>query len=158
MTEEQKNKCEEIINSYKEKYEKEFEEINTLDFSIDGEYTSPILRIFGFKPMGLSFFEFQFQTEASYMKWLIFLEKSHYIAGENIIDLTVSLSEVFNKNITKEEAEKLLFVKSNIEEELNHYFASKEFRNIMDIFEYRYNTAIENIGWAIANYFDKRKK
>ena len=29
MTEEQKIKCEEIINSYKEKYEKEIEEINT---------------------------------------------------------------------------------------------------------------------------------
>ena len=176
MTEEQKIKCEEIINSYEEKYKKEFEEINTLGFGIYGEHSNPIPRMFGIMPIGLSFFEFQFQTEESYMKWLIFLEKSNYIAGENIIEIAASLSNIFNKNMDKEEAEKLLFVKADIKEELietyglppYHYYATEEFGNIKvlyddlhknseDIFKYKYNTTIENIGWAIANYFDSKE-
>ena len=97
----------EIINLAEKKYKKEFEEINTLHFDIYGEHTNPIPRMFGIMPIGLSFFESQFATDESYMEWMIFLSKSNYIAGENIIDLTLALSEIFNRNMTKEEAEKL---------------------------------------------------
>ena len=132
-------KIEEIINLAEKKYKKEFEEINTLHFDIYGEHTNPIPRMFGIMPIGLSFFESQFATDESYMEWMIFLSKSNYIAGENIIDLTLALSEIFNRNMTKEEAEKLLFVKSEMPKENieNYglppcqYLASEEFRNII---------------------------
>ena len=159
-------KIEEIINLAEEKYKKEFEEINTLHFDIYGEHTNPIPRMFGIMLIGLSFFEFQFQTDESYMEWMIFLSKSNYIAGENIIDLTLALSEIFNRNMTKEEAEKLLFVKSEMPKENieNYglppcqYLASEEFRNIIykSKNEYIYGifNGVRDIGWAIASYFN----
>ena len=159
-------KIEEIINLAEEKYKKEFKKINTLHFDIYGEHTNPIPRMFGIMPIGLSFFEFQFQTDESYMEWMIFLSKSNYIAGENIIDLTLALSEIFNRNMTKEEAEKLLFVKSEIPKENieNYglppcqYLASEEFRNIIykNKNEYIYGifNGVRDIGWAIASYFN----
>ncbi|TXJ33860.1 hypothetical protein EPJ69_03615 [Brachyspira aalborgi] len=159
-------KIEEIINLAEEKYKKEFEEINTLHFDIYGEHTNPIPRMFGIMPIGLSFFESQFATDESYMEWMIFLSKSNYIAGENIIDLTLALSEIFNRNMTKEEAEKLLFVKSEMPKENieNYglppcqYLASEEFRNIIykSKNEYIYGifNGVRDIGWAIASYFN----
>ena len=159
-------KIEEIINLAEEKYKKEFEEINTLHFDIYGEHTNPIPRMFGIMPIGLSFFEFQFQTDESYMEWMIFLSKSNYIAGKNIIDLTLALSEIFNRNMTKEEAEKLLFVKSEMPKENieNYglppcqYLASEEFINIIykSKNEYIYGifNGVRDIGWAIASYFN----
>ena len=162
-------KIEEIINLAEEKYKKEFEEINTLHFDIYGEHTNPIPRMFGIMPIGLSFFEFQFQTDESYMEWMIFLSKSNYIAGENIIDLTVALSEIFNRNMTKEEAEKLLFVKSEMPKENieNYglppcqYLASEEFRNIIykskNKYIYGIFNGVRDIGWAIADYFDGKE-
>ena len=159
-------KIEEIINLAEKKYKKEFEEINTLHFDIYGEHTNPIPRMFGIMPIGLSFFESQFATDESYMEWMIFLSKSNYIAGENIIDLTLALSEIFNRNMTKEEAEKLLFVKSEMPKENieNYglppcqYLASEEFRNIIykSKNEYIYGifNGVRDIGWAIASYFN----
>ena len=159
-------KIEEIINLAEKKYKKEFEEINTLHFDIYGEHTNPIPRMFGIMPIGLSFFESQFATDESYMEWMIFLSKSNYIAGENIIDLTLALSEIFNRNMTKEEAEKLLFVKSEMPKENieNYglppcqYLASEEFRNIIykNKNEYIYGifNGVRDIGWAIASYFN----
>ena len=117
-------------------------------------------------PIGLSFFESQFATDESYMEWMIFLSKSNYIAGENIIDLTLALSEIFNRNMTKEEAEKLLFVKSEMPKEnienyglpTCQYLASEEFRNIIykSKNEYIYGifNGVRDIGWAIASYFN----
>lgn len=118
-----------------------------------------------FIPMpGLSFFENQFATAESWMEWLIFSIKSNYMAVKNIIDLTVALSEAFNKNMAKEEAEKLLFVKSEIPKENIenyslppcNYSASTEFRNILHSYHFNgrvYNSIFKLIGWAIANYF-----
>ena len=125
--------------------------------------------MFGIMPIGLSFFEFQFQTDESYREWMIFLNKSNYIAGENIIDLTVALSEIFNRNMTKEEAEKLLFVKSEMPKENieNYglppcqYLASEEFRNIIykskNKYIYGIFNGVRDIGWAIADYFDGKE-
>lgn len=137
-------KIEEIINLAEKKYKKDLEEINTLHFGIYAEYPNPIPIMFERGFIGLPFFESQFTTNKElYMKWLIFLSKSNYIAGENIIDLTVALSEVFNINMTKEEAEKLLFTK-DIEEGYQgdwqskysdkFYKSTKEFEHIIEVY------------------------
>ena len=160
-------KIEKIINSYEEKYKKEFKEINTLGFHIDGQHTSPIVRMFGIIVAGISFFEFEFGQSEEYLnEYSEFLVKSNNIAGENIIDLTLALSEIFNRNMTKEEAEKLLFVKSEMPKENieNYglppcqYLASEEFRNIIykNKNEYIYGifNGVRDIGWAIASYFN----
>lgn len=168
MTEEQYKKCEEIINLAEEKYNKDFEEIDTLHFGIYAEYPNPIPIMFERGFIGLPFFESQFTTNKElYMKWLIFLSKSNYIAGENIIDLTVALSEIFNKNMTKEESEKLLFIKNYIEKEnietyslpTHNYFASEKFRNIahFNINNNEYNSIFKQVGWAIADYFEGKE-
>ena len=144
ITEEQKKKCEGIINYYEEKYKKDFEKINTLGFHIDGQHTSPIVRMFGIIVAGISFFEFEFGQSEDYLnEYSEFLVKSNNIAGENIIDLTVALSEVFNRNMTKEEAEKLLFNK-DIEEGYQgdwqskysdkFYKSTKEFEHIIEVY------------------------
>ena len=157
-------KIEEIINLAEKKYKKEFEEINTFHFDIYGEHSCPIARMLFIPMPGLSFFENQFATAESWMEWLIFSIKSNYMAVKNIIDLTVALSEAFNKNMAKEEAEKLLFVKSEIPKENIenyslppcNYSASTEFRNILHSYHFNgrvYNSIFKLIGWAIANYF-----
>ena len=186
MTEEQKRKCEEIINSYEERYKKDFEKINTLGFHIDGQHTSPIVRMFGIIVAGISFFEFEFGQSEEYLnEYSEFLVKSNNIAGENIIDLTVALSEVFNRNMTKEEAEKLLFTK-DIEEDWQSkhsdkfYKSTKEFEYIIELYIKNspfYNSKLdtifsfgmlphntnlymfifESVGWAIANYFNGKE-
>ena len=165
MKEEQKNKIEEIINLAEEKYNKDFEEINTLHFGIYAEYPNPIPIMFERGFIGLPFFESQFTTNKElYMKWLIFLSKSNYIAGENIIDITVSLSEIFNKNMTKKEAEKLLFIKNDIEKEdmgagipagLGKFCVfTEEFRKIIEEYYEKDKYGIERVILAIANYFN----
>ena len=161
-------KIKEIINLAEEKYKKEFEEINTLHFDIYGEHSCPIARMLFIPMPGLSFFEDQFATAESWMEWLIFSRKSNYMAVKNIIDLTVELSEAFNKNMTKEEAEKLLFVKSEIPKENIenyslppcNYSASTEFRNILHSYHFNgrvYNSIFKLIGWAIADYFNSKE-
>ena len=168
MTEEQKKKCEEIINLAEEKYNKDFEEINTFHFDIYGEHSCPIARMLFIPMPGLSFFENQFATAESWMEWLIFSIKSNYMAVKNIIDLTVELSKAFNKNMTKEEVEKLLFVKLEIPKENIenyslppcNYSASTEFRNILHSYHFNgrvYNSIFKLIGWAIANYFNGKE-
>lgn len=151
-------KIEKIINSYEEKYKKEFKEINTLGFHIDGQHTSPIVRMFGIIVAGISFFEFEFGQSEEYLnEYSEFLVKSNNIAGENIIDLTVALSEVFNRNMTKEEAEKLLFTK-DIEEgyqgdwQSKHsdkfYKSTKEFEHIIELYIKNspfYNSGLDTI-------------
>ena len=177
MTEEQRKQCEEIINSYEEKYKKDSEEISKLSipiaeglqkkyeiysFPIYNEYTSTIRRMFKYF-YGIK--ESKFQTKEAYIKYLEFLEKSNNKVAENIIELAVSLSEVFNENITKEEAEKLLFI--NYDEKENnlnkYYIASDKFINIINLYRDEnkiYGISIgecvniKNIGWAIANRFD----
>ena len=94
MKEEQKKKCEEIINSCEEKYNKDFDEINILHFGIYAEYPNPIPIMFERGFIGLPFFESQFTTNKElYMKWLIFLSKSNYIAGEIIMNIIVYLNK-----------------------------------------------------------------
>ena len=60
-------KIEKIINSYEEKYKKEFKEINTLGFHIDGQHTSPIVRMFGIILISwlVAFFEYCCQVPAN---------------------------------------------------------------------------------------------
>ena len=189
MTEEQKKKCEEIINSYEEKYNKDFEEALTnisnapeiLNVTIND-----VKEIKNYIPMLL------FWYDKSDLKWNIvsplhleptpqdkarakFLEllaKTKDKTVENIIDLTIDLSEVFGNGITKEEAKKLLFNKKATKMDgtfsyLNIFTeATEEFIKIMKnykkgYFEYEnYEEeicSIKNIGEAIANYFEKEK-
>ena len=158
MTEEQKKKCEEIINSYEEKYNKDFEEALTnisnapeiLNVTIND-----VKEIKNYIPMLL------FWYDKSDLKWNIvsplhleptpqdkarakFLEllaKTKDKTVENIIDLTIDLSEVFGNGITKEEAKKLLFNKKAIKMDgtfsyLNIFTeATEEFIKIMKNYE-----------------------
>ena len=189
MTEEQKKKCEEIIYSYEEKYNKDFEEALTnisnapeiLNVTIND-----VKEIKNYIPMLL------FWYDKSDLKWNIvsplhleptpqdkarakFLEllaKTKDKTVENIIDLTIDLSEVFGNGITKEEAKKLLFNKKATKMDgtfsyLNIFTeATEEFIKIMKnykkgYFEYEnYEEeicSIKNIGEAIANYFDGKE-
>ena len=189
MTEEQKKKCEEIINSYEEKYNKDFEEALTnisnapeiLNVTIND-----VKEIKNYIPMLL------FWYDKSDLKWNIvsplhleptpqdkarakFLEllaKTKDKTVENIIDLTIDLSEVFGNGITKEEAKKLLFNKKATKMDgtfsyLNIFTeATEEFIKIMKNYEkgyFEYENyeeeicSIKNIGEAIANYFEKEK-
>ena len=186
MTEEQKKKCEEIINSYEEKYNKDFEEALTnisnapeiLNVTIND-----VKEIKNYIPMLL------FWYDKSDLKWNIvsplhleptpqdkarakFLEllaKTKDKTVENIIDLTIDLSEVFGNGITKEEAKKLLFNKKATKMDgtfsyLNIFTeATEEFIKIMKNYEkgyFEYKNyeeeicSIKNIGEAIANYFE----
>ena len=59
----------------------------------------------------------------------------HQYAVENITYMTISLAKVFNKDITEEEAKKIVSVLKDTEKRQD----------------------IESIGWAIANYFLPRK-
>ena len=179
MTEEQKKKCEEIINSYEEKYNKDFEEALTnisnapeiLNVTIND-----VKEIKNYIPMLL------FWYDKSDLKWNIvsplhleptpqdkarakFLEllaKTKDKTVENIIDLTIDLSEVFGNGITKEEAKKLLFNKKATKMDgtfsyLNIFTeATEEFIKIMKNYEEEI-CSIKNIGEAIANYFEKEK-
>lgn len=151
MIKEQKKKCEDIINLYNEKYNKDLEDLyhNVSELNDKERYVrealafwdyyyDPIELIFGmFVP--LSFILFQMQ--GCEMEFFEFWRKSTYIAKENIINMTVSLSEIFNKNMTKEEVEKLLFIK-NTEEGLTDFLATEEFR---DIAKYEYASDIKRI-------------
>ena len=174
MTEEQRKQCEEIINSYEEKYKKDFEEINTSVWGINVNYTNPIFKILFY---GFTSFENEYAE---------FIVKSNNIVGENIIDLTVSLSEVLKKNMTKEEAEKLLFTNDiKADWQFKHsdkfYKSTVEFNDIMNP-KRKYLSPIllaacskmtvsvgvcvrinseayfKSIGWNIANYFDNENK
>ena len=161
MTEEQKKKCEEIINSYEEKYNKDFEEALTnisnapeiLNVTIND-----VKEIKNYIPMLL------FWYDKSDLKWNIvsplhleptpqdkarakFLEllaKTKDKTVENIIDLTIDLSEVFGNGITKEEAKKLLFNKKATKMDgtfsyLNIFTeATEEFIKIMKNYEKGY--------------------
>lgn len=189
MTEEQKKKCEEIINSYEEKYNKDFEEALTnisnapeiLNVTIND-----VKEIKNYIPMLL------FWYDKSDLKWNIvsplhleptpqdkarakFLELLAKIKDktvENIIDLTIDLSEVFGNGITKEEVKKLLFNKKATKMDgtfsyLNIFTeATEEFIKIMKNYEkgyFEYENyeeeicSIKNIGEAIANYFDGKE-
>ena len=189
MTEEQRKQCEEIINSYEEKYNKDFEEALTnisnapeiLNVTIND-----VKEIKNYIPMLL------FWYDKSDLKWNIvsplhlehtpqdkarakFLEllaKTKDKTLENIIDLTIDLSEVFGNGITKEEAKKLLFNKKATKMDgtfsyLNIFTeATEEFIKIMKNYEkgyFEYENyeeeicSIKNIGEAIANYFEKEK-
>ena len=105
-------------------------------------------------------------------KFLELLAKTKDKTLENIIDLTIDLSEVFGNGITKEEAKKLLFNKKATKMDgtfsyLNIFTeATEEFIKIMKNYEkgyFEYENyeeeicSIKNIGEAIANYFEKEK-
>ena len=185
MTEEQKNKCEIIINFYEEKYKKD---LNELFYNFHEEYVpwallfhygdtdtvfywyNPISMLFGnFVPLSFTLS----QMEGVEDKFFEFLGNSKDKAAENIIDIAVSLSEVFNKNITKEEAEKLLFIKNNIEKEDmgagidlgagipaslgNFCVFTREFGKVIEEYESEDKYYIKSVCWAIANYFDNKE-
>ena len=186
MTEEQKNKCEIIINFYEEKYKKD---LNELFYNFHEEYVpwallfhygdtdtvfywyNPISMLFGnFVPLSFTLS----QMEGVEDKFFEFLGNSKDKAAENIIDIAVSLLEVFNKNITKEEAEKLLFIKNDIEKEDmgagidlgagipaslgNFCVFTREFGKVIEEYESEDKYYIKSVCWAIANYFDNNKE
>lgn len=189
MTEEQKKKCEEIINSYEEKYNKDFEEALTnisnapeiLNVTIND-----VKEIKNYIPMLLFWYDksdlkwnivFPLHLEPTPQdkaraKFLELLAKTKDKTVENIIDLTIDLSEVFGNGITKEEAKKLLFNKKATKMDVTFSYlnifteATEEFIKIMKNYEkgyFEYENyeeeicSIKNIGEAIANYFEKEK-
>ena len=202
MTEEQKKKCEEIINSYEEKYNKDFEEaLSNKDFkealsNISNIPEIPDIPESEIKSVKNCISIILFWYDKSNSEWEItsplhlapipqdeakakFFElfaKTKDKTVENIIDLTVDLSEVFGKGMTREEAEKLLFTKKSVEIDgtlsyLNIFTgATEKFREIMKLYEkgileyenyLKYieeeKCSIKNIGEVIANYFDGKE-
>uniref|UniRef100_UPI003D7CDECD GTPase domain-containing protein n=1 Tax=Brachyspira sp. TaxID=1977261 RepID=UPI003D7CDECD len=187
--EEQYKKCEEIINSYEEKYNKDLEEalykirnipeipempeseikmvknyISILLFSYDKSDSEWNIA----SPLHLE----PIPQDKAKAKFHELLAEPKNKTVENIIDLTVSLSEVFGSGITKEEAEKLLFNKKSTEIDgtlsyLNIFTgATEKFIQIMQSHEKGYLeyenyeeeiNSIKNIGGAIANYFDNEE-
>ena len=174
--EEQQKRCEEIINSSEEKYKKSLEEL--LDNFHEGYvpwallfhygnmdtifyYYNPISMLFG-GMVPLSFI--LSQMEGVENEFFEFLGDSKDKTAEIIIDATVSLSEIFNKNMTKEEVEKLLFIKNDTKEEkfgtayLGKFCVfTEEFRKIIEEYE-EDKYGIERVISAIANYFDNGNK
>ena len=174
--EEQQKRCEEIINSSEEKYKKSLEEL--LDNFHEGYVPSALLFHYGnmdtifyyYNPISMLFggmVPLSFilsQMEGVENEFFEFLGDSKDKTAEIIIDATVSLSEIFNKNITKEEAEKLLFIKNDTKEEkfgtayLGKFCVfTEEFRKIIEEYE-EDKYGIERVISAIANYFDNGNK
>ena len=122
---------------------------------------NPIEMLFGyFVPLSFTLS----QMEGKENEFFEFLGNSKDKAAEIIIDITVSLSEIFNKNMTKEEVEKLLFIKNDIEKEdmgagipagLGKFCVfTEEFRKIIEEYYEKGKYGIERVILAIADYFD----
>ena len=190
MTEEQYKKCEEIINSYEEKYNKDLEEalsnirnipempeMPESEIKTVKNYISALLFYYDksdsewniTSPLHLE----PIPQDKAKAKFYELLAEPKNKTVENIIDLTVSLSEVLSDGITKEESEKLLFNKKSTEiygtlSYLNIFTgATEKFIKIMKSHEKGYLEyenyeeeicSIKNMGWAIANYFDNDKE
>lgn len=176
---EEATKIKEIINSCEEKYKKSLEEL--LDNFHEGYvpwallfhygdadtiyyYYNPIIMLFG-GMVPLSFI--LSQMEGVENEFFEFLGNSKDKVAEIIIDITVSLSEIFNKNMTKEEVEKLLFIKNDIEKEdmgagipasLGKFCVfTEEFRKIIEEYYEKDKYGIERVILAIADYFDGKE-
>lgn len=172
-------KIEKIINLAEEKYKKDLEE---LLHNFHDEYVpwallfhygdadtiyywyNPIEMLFGyFVPLSFTLS----QMEGKENEFFEFLGNSKDKAAEIIIDITVSLSEIFNKNMTKEEVEKLLFIKNDIEKEdmgagipagLGKFCVfTEEFRKIIEEYYEKDKYGIERVILAIADYFDGKE-
>ena len=154
MTEEQKKKCEEIINSYEEKYNKDLEEAlsNISNASeIPDMPESEIKTVKNYISILLFWYDKSDSTRSLHLepipqdkakaKFFELLAAPKDKTVENVIDLAIDLSEVFGNGMTKEEAEKLLFTKKSIEIDgtlsyLNIFTgATEEFRKIMKSYE-----------------------
>ena len=172
-------KIKEIINLAEEKYKKDLEELlrNFHDEYVpwallfhygDADtiyyWYNPIEMLFGyFVPLSFTLS----QMEGKENEFFEFLGNSKDKAAEIIIDITVSLSEIFNKNMTKEEAEKLLFIKNDIEKEdmgagipagLGKFCVfTEEFRKIIEEYYEKDKYGIERVILAIADYFDGKE-
>lgn len=124
MTEEQKKKCEKIYNLYK------------LDSRNSRLFTN-------------------IKESVKFILILMPIIPGSYLAkyGGRWIKITMLLAKVFNKNITKEEAEKIIdiFYKNQI----NPLYRNRiiiPIRILINQSNYRY------IFWKIANYFDSNNK
>lgn len=172
-------KIKEIINLAEEKYKKDLEELlrNFHDEYVpwallfhygDADtiyyWYNPIEMLFGyFVPLSFTLS----QMEGKENEFFEFLGNSKDKAAEIIIDITVSLSEIFNKNMTKEEVEKLLFIKNDIEKEdmgagipagLGKFcIFTEEFRKIIEEYYEKDKYGIERVILAIADYFDGKE-
>ena len=172
-------KIEKIINLAEEKYKKDLEELlrNFHDEYVpwallfhygDADtiyyWYNPIEMLFGyFVPLSFTLS----QMEGKENEFFEFLGNSKDKAAEIIIDITVSLSEIFNKNMTKEEVEKLLFIKNDIEKEdmgagipagLGKFCVfTEEFRKIIEEYYEKDKYGIERVILAIADYFDSKE-
>ena len=169
-------KIEKIINLAEEKYKKDLEELlrNFHDEYVpwallfhygDADtiyyWYNPIEMLFGyFVPLSFTLS----QMDGKENEFFEFLGNSKDKAAEIIIDITVSLSEIFNKNMTKEEVEKLLFIKNDIEKEdmgagipagLGKFCVfTEEFRKIIEEYYEKDKYGIERVILAIADYFE----
>ena len=172
-------KIEKIINLAEEKYKKDLEELlrnfhevyvpwallfHYGDADTIYYYYNPIIMLFGgMEPLSFILS----QMEGVENEFFEFLGNSKDKAAEIIIDITVSLSEIFNKNMTKEEAEKLLFIKNDIEKEdmgagipagLGKFCVfTEEFRKIIKEYYEKDKYGIERVILAIADYFDGKE-
>lgn len=172
-------KIKEIINLAEEKYKKDLEELlrNFHDEYVpwallfhygDADtiyyWYNPIEMLFGyFVPLSFTLS----QMEGKENEFFEFLGNSKDKAAEIIIDITVSLSEIFNKNMTKEKVEKLLFIKNDIEKEdmgagipagLGKFCVfTEEFRKIIEEYYEKDKYGIERVILAIADYFDGKE-
>lgn len=156
MTEEQKIKCEEIINSCEEKYNKGIDEIKGKSISRNDIARNTIYHLFH-----SHFYRYEIVNLSDYR----FLRKCKKEAIEDIVELSVSLAKVFNINTTKEEAKCILFRNNMRFIFKDDIIASLRFEDMVEAKIESYDRSdegmhepsdfnIKNIGWAIADYID----
>ncbi|WP_288680135.1 GTPase [uncultured Brachyspira sp.] len=104
MTEEQKKKCEEIINSYKTK-------LGDIDIGL-------LMNPFSIIPL---------------------IHHQHRYDVKSIISMTISLAKVFNKDISEEEAKKIIF---ELKEDLKENRDDEKYKDF------------ESMSWAIVDKLD----
>ena len=172
-------KIKEIINLAEEKYKKDLEELlrnfhdKYVPWALLFHYGDADTIYYWYNPIEMLFGYFVLlsftlsQMEGKENEFFEFLGNSKDKAAEIIIDITVSLSEIFNKNMTKEEAEKLLFIKNDIEKEdmgagipagLGKFCVfTEEFRKIIEEYYKKDKYGIERVILAIADYFNGKE-
>ena len=169
MTEEQKNKCEEVINSSEEKYNEWLKEMNK---KIDRKNYRVNIDKFDEEYVfigGREIIHYLFQHNFAYgninnLPTFKFVRKHKERAIEYIIELSVSLAKIFNIDITEEKTNRLFFKKSLFQRVGGFMFndeiiATPKFSDIVyKKIKSKSDLNMKNIGWAIADYFDKTEE
>ena len=169
MTEEQKIKCEEIINSSEEKYNEWIKEmnkkINRKNYRVNIDKFDEEYVFIG----GREIIHYLFQHNFAYgninnLPTFKFVRKHKERAIEYVIELSVSLAKIFNIDITEEETNRLFFKKSLFQRVGGFMFndeiiATSRFSDIVyKKIEDKSDLNMKNTGWAIADYFDKTEE